>query len=63
MKRGALAVAIGLHFVSQFLLIAILEMSTRAVEGLLPAIVLVLFAIGVLHVQLGARLETLAAED
>jgi hypothetical protein len=63
MKRGALAVAIGVHFVSQLLLATVLGSAADSVAGLIPLIVVLIVATFALHGVIITLLETLAAED
>ena len=63
MKRGALAVALGLHFLLQFFGAAFFAMVFRDSSALVLASALLIGLTGFLHVSIILRLETLAAED
>jgi hypothetical protein len=63
LKRGALPMAIAIHFVVHMFLGLVMAAVVRDSGGLVIMAVLSIVASIVLHVKIGARLEELAAED
>lgn len=61
-KRGALPLAIGVQFLLDLLTSVIFSTLLRDEDGFIIVIVLTIIGIAVLHMHIGRRLETLAAE-
>ncbi len=63
LKRGALPLAIGIQFLVQMIVPAMIFAVVRDVAGLLPLLVFTVFAVALLHRNTFHRLEELAAEE
>lgn len=63
LKRGALPLAIAIHFIVHMFLGIIMAAVVRDSSALVVLTVFCVIGIGILHLKIGERLETLAAEE